>query len=412
MQVTELEELDFDWTVPGALGEGYLPKLQRLQRQAPVFWSGHQKAWIVTRHADIVEGLRDPRLSNQRFHLPLEKYVRNAGMADSPLIEATKGWLFNMDGVDHGRLRRLLMKPFGRAEVVRHRAIIETYLSEILAEADRRPSVEFVHDVALPFAAGALLRVVGLENAVDTSTVIGWAETISAVFATAVADGERLKNADRTIREITELLSAEIADRRKAPRADLMTAFVRASTEDGDSLSEGEIIGLFQVLLLAAFDTTASTLGLIVPVLDSNSAYRAYIREHPDRMPEIIEELQRQVGMLNMMHRLCAQDFEWHGSSLRQGDMVYLMLGAGNWDQSVYPRPEIVDFGRKREMPLMFAPGIHHCIGHNLAKLEIEVALSVFCRSYDRVRVLNERLEYNVDFIIRSFAHLDVRFER
>jgi pimeloyl-[acyl-carrier protein] synthase len=404
------DDLDFDWQVPGALGGDYLKRLQRLQKDAPIFWSRYQNAWVVTRHQDIVDGLRDLRLSNSRFHLPLEHYARTNGLPDGPLLGAVRNWVFNIDGPDHGRLRRLLMKPFGRSEIQKYQGVTKGLFERILSSAEGRPQVEFVHEIALPYAAGALAHIIGLDEAVDARQMMDWSQAIGTVFGTGNANAQTLAVADRAIAELTPLLEREIAERRRKPRNDLMTAFVQIS-EDGDQLNEREIVELFHVLLLAAFETTANTLTLSVAALDGSAARRDYVRAHPDRMTQIVEELQRQVGMLNMMHRICAEDFEWHGSKLKRGDMVYFMLSAGNWDETVYPKPEEIDFDRERKIPLMFAPGLHHCIGHNLAKMELEIAISTLFDRYERVRVLTEEPRFAVNFINRSFETLDVRFE-
>jgi cytochrome P450 len=115
--------------------------------------------------------------------------------------------------------------------------------------------------------------------------------------------------------------------------------------------------------------------------------------------------------MQNLMHRIAAEDFEWLGQKIKAGDMVFFMLAAGNRDPDVYTDPDSIDFERQRKTPLMFAPGLHHCIGHFIAKMELEVALRVLFERYDRVRVVEPQLEYRINYMTRGFQRLSVRLE-
>src|SRR5271155_1871972 len=117
----DLEDLDFDWTQPGAVGDGYIARLGRIRDHTPIFWSRHQQAWIVARHGDIIAGLADRRLSNRRYHLGLERRAIDIGKPDGELLRTVRRWVFNTDGPDHTRLRNLLMKPFSRLQVERYR---------------------------------------------------------------------------------------------------------------------------------------------------------------------------------------------------------------------------------------------------------------------------------------------------
>jgi pimeloyl-[acyl-carrier protein] synthase len=381
-----LDSLDFDWLQPGALGAGYLDRLRKVQEAKPVFWSELQGAWLVARHADVIAGLKDPRLSNHRYHLRLEQIAKATHAPEGELLKAVRGWIFNMDGSDHTRLRVLLMKPFSKSSIDRYHHSTRAAFVKAIDSIVARGPFDFVNDLAFPFVAQSLLEIIGLADVVSREELFAMSRTIVTALA-ARPDPTAIAAADRVIATVTTWLLAGIEERRHSPRDDLLTSFVTLS-EGSDRLTEGEIVRLFQVLMLAAVDTTSNTLSLMVSLLDREPHHREYIRAHPDRLPAIVEELQRYVGMMNMMHRIALVDFEWHGAPIKQGDMVYFMLAAGNRDPQVYEDPDHLDFDRKRKLPLMFAPGLHHCIGHFVARMWLEIAIGELYTRFARVAVL------------------------
>lgn len=399
------EALDFDWSSPGALGKTYISRMRRIQQTDPVFWSDLQNAWIVTRHADILAGLKDSRLSNRRYHLELEANASASGTSGSTL-DTVRRWMFNNDGREHMRLRTLLIKPFSRAQADKLRPDLREMLAERLDAKSGLPSFEFQSEFAQPLVAASLLKMIGFDGVLSPSEMIAMAQTIVAALVTA-GDVESVQRADKTIDDLSPLIQHQIALRRSEPRDDLLTDLLNIS-EAGDRLTETDIISIFHVLLLAAVDTTSNTMALFVDLLDKSPENRNYIREHPDRIAAIVEELQRHVDMQNMMHRIVAEDFEWHGKQIRKGQMVYLMLGIGNFDESVYPDPETVNFDRQRQQMLAFAPGLHHCLGFHVAKMELEEFLLHIYARYENVAVL-EQPEFQPNPMTRCFESLKVR---
>lgn len=397
--------LDFDWSEPGAMGDDYIRQMLLIQRAEPVFWSERQQAWIVTRHPDIVAGLKDPRLSNRRYHLGLEANARDAGTSGS-MLETVRRWMFNNDGRDHMRLRTLLMKPFSKARAEEFRPTFRTMLDRQLSYHENRARFDFMSEFSQELVASSLLKILGFENVLSARQMITMAETIVAALVTS-NDANSVRDADQTIDELTPIIQREIALRRSDPCGDLLSDLIHIS-EAGDRLNEDDIISIFHVLLLAAIDTTSNTMSLMVSVLDGSPENRQYIRQHPERIGAVVEELQRFVDMQNLMHRIVAEEFEWHGKRLRKGQMVYLMLGIGNFDAQVYPNPGRLDFERDRRQMLAFAPGLHHCLGFNIAKLELEEFLLHTYGRYENVRVL-EPPTYQPNPMTRAFNELQVQ---
>jgi cytochrome P450 len=401
----EAMELDFDWLAPGALGPDYVPRLRRLQKHAAVFWSERQHAWIVTRYRDIAEGLKDSRLSSYRFHLALERHTRERGWPEGALLRSMRHWMFNLDGREHMRLRTLLLKPFAKGEIEHHRERTRAVFANALERVRGRPSFEFQKELAFPYVAQVLLELLGLSECFSPQEITSL--NIAGAMTEAIDDA-KIAAADQAVERVGHVLGSEMEKRRRAPRGDLLTSLVSVA-DQGDRLSDFDITGIFLILALGGIDTTSYTLAMMMPVLERSPGHRDYIRAHPGRITPIVEELQRLVVMKNMVHRLATQDFDWHGEQIRKGDMVFLMLGIGNWDESVFPHPDTLDFERQRTASLIFAPGLHHCIGHNVAKMELEVALGELLARFDRVEVLDEHHEFHPNTYNRGFKALNAR---
>jgi cytochrome P450 len=402
-------ELDFDWLRPGALGTGYIERLQQIQKQFPVFWSDHQNAWLVTRHTDILEGLRDEtRLSAHRYHLRLEQHAKETRQPEGELLRAVRRWVLNIDGADHARLRTLLLKPFSKPAIDRFRDNSRAIFGRILDRVEQRERFDFVNELAFPYSAQSLLHIIGMSHVITPDELFIMSQSIVAALSGTPTEAD-YAIADQAIAKLSPVIVHEIEERRKTPREDLLTSLVHLS-EMGDRLTESEIVLLFQVLFLAAIDTTAYTLSLVQPVLEGSASHRAYIRAHPERMPAILDELQRYVGMMNMMYRIATADFEWHGRQIKAGDVVLFMFSVGNRDPQVFEEPDTLNFERKRKQTLTFSPGLHHCLGHFIAKMELEVGLEELLKRYECVRVL-EPPTYQPNYMTRSFSSMFVRLE-
>src|SRR5271156_3505805 len=129
----EAEELDFDWSGPNALGPEYLPRLQRIQARAPVFWSASRQAWLITRHQDVAKAFMDPRLSNHRLHFELERQLGDDLKHRYPhYYKAIVHWIFNSDGTRHARLRKLMFKPFDASPIGLMRPIAQRIVDEVI----------------------------------------------------------------------------------------------------------------------------------------------------------------------------------------------------------------------------------------------------------------------------------------
>lgn len=401
---------DFDWSAVDAMGPAFLGHMSDLRERHPVFWSENRQAWLVTRYEDVQAGLRDPNLSNERFHVALDwdksgDFYRNYPSFSSAVLS----WLINKDAPDHTRSRKLLIKPFSRKIMEGYRPVAQQVLNEILARVQNQPRVNYFQEVAMAYPATILLRILGFDQDITTETILGWASSVTHAMGAMRADAALLEPAERTIVEINAVMRNLIERRRADPGDDLLSQMILAS-EDGDALTSEEVVALFHVLLIAGFQTSGHTINLVTLALDEQPDKRQYIKDHLERMPDIVEELSRYVAMGATMPRVVRDSFVWHDQQLKQGDTVYLCLASANHDPSIFERPAEIDFERPKKMNMVFAPGIHHCLGHFLASMQLSVFYETMVTRYSRIEVLTDPVRYERHYVTRSVAGLEVRF--
>jgi cytochrome P450 len=141
----------------------------------------------------------------------------------------------------------------------------------------------------------------------------------------------------------------------------------------------------------------------------ANPAAWEYWREHPEGAVDSSIELMRFIAMSTTLPRIAASDFDWHGRPIRKGDLVMLMVAGGNRDPRVYSQPDVIDLTRSNDSALTFGPGLHHCIGHLLAKLQLSEFFTALVQRFERVEVL-EPPTFTPALVFRSLTALNLRF--
>ena len=392
------------------LGNSFIADLSTLRESDPVHWSASSGCWIVTRHADVAEALAG------RFPLSTKRLVE-IGLGGIPESERARlfptlmrfmpHWIIDVDPPVHTRLRKLLLKAFSRSVVEGVRPFVRERVAALLDELERRPAVEFNEEVARQLPGSVILKLLGLPQE-HVPRLRGWSNALQEGIGVPFADSAALARADHAMAEMNEVLIPELAARRTAPRADLLTALVEAA-EDGERLSEEEMLGGLHVLIVAGHDTTSNTMTLGLEALARHPDVWGYMYQNPDRTLDVCLELMRYIAMSTSQPRIAAQDFDWHGRSIRRGDIVFLMLAAANRDPRAFANPEAMDVTRNNDSSMVFAPGLHHCIGHLLAKMQVAEFFGALVQRFAGASILDARLHFMPQVAFRGLYQLNVQ---
>jgi pimeloyl-[acyl-carrier protein] synthase len=402
------ESLDFPFD-PQSLGGDLVERLDHLRENEPIFWSEKNHAWLVTGHKQVVEGFygRKP-LSSVRLPFVAISHIDPATAEERipNVVSAPRGWLLNMDGDEHRKIRKLVQKAFSKPVVEKIRPDVRRYVRESLdAVADRDGLVDFVEEVARVIPARMILKVFGFDDTL-IAQMQRWSIYMNMTGNLNVPI-EELEKVDEVIQELRALFEPEFEKRRRNPTGDFISALVTA-VDDGERLTNDQMFGVCVITLIAGHDTTVNTMAMGVSELAKSPEAVEQLRALDEFTVDHVMEIQRKAQMSTLMSRVAADDFEWEGKQIAKGEFVLLCQGAANRDPAVFEDPDRFDFNREQFSNMAFAPGLHHCIGHILAKMVLGEFFPAFINRFD-FEVVEDRLAYSPTIAFRGLERLPLR---
>lgn len=404
---TEIVPPDMDLTVPRANTDPW-PQLKAVQDADPVFWSDHQKAWFVSHHADVKAGMMDRRLSADRVTFLFGALPAELKKKYEPILFYFPQWVVLMDAPRHTRVRKLLLQGFTKSIIDQLADFTQGIVDELLDEMEAKGTVEYVTEFAFKLPAFVIMQMLGVPRSMFDEFKV-WSLEFARLIGAPEPSLELMDNALNALNDMNTAFRKLIAERRANPQDDMLSALVHATDED-DKLSEDELLASCQVLMLAGHETTINMLGNGLLELIQNREQWEQLRDHPEIAPAAIEELLRYNNVVGSLLREAREDFEWHGKQIKKGDVVYLMNYAANRDPRVYDDPDTLDFDRENKFPLSFGPGIHFCLGNQLARMELEKSFTAIVNRFDKVEILDDELDWNSSIVLRGMNSLNLKF--
>jgi cytochrome P450 len=365
---------------PITLGEDFVQDPHALYRQLRVEGPVRQVAmrrglpvWMVTRYAEARALLADPRLSKDSKRAR-ELFAQRTTGSGTAMASALTGHMLNTDPPDHTRLRKLVNKAFTLRAVARLRPRIEQITDELLDGMAEAGTVELMESFAFPLPTTVICELLGVPGA-DRDRFRTWTNTLIS--------GASIELVREHSAALAEYLSGLIADKRRGPTEDLLSDLVHVS-EEGDRLSEDELVPMTFLLLLAGHETTVNLIGNSVLALLEHPDQLAKLRADPALLPGAIEEFLRFEGPINLATlRFTTEDVRVGEAEIPAGEFVLVSLLAANRDGERFPDPDRLDVTRPAGGHLAFGHGIHYCVGAPLARLEAEIALGGLLRRFD-----------------------------
>jgi cytochrome P450 len=371
--------------------------LRRLQAEAPVsravMW-GSVPVWLVTRYEEARALLADARLSKDRETglnlLPLN----NSGELTTELTNH----MLQADPPDHTRLRKLVVKAFTARAVEQLRWQIETIADELLDEFDTSAPVDLVKSYAGPLPVRVISELLGIP------VRSGFREVLEPFLQQS--SGEQKQAATD---QLTTMLTALIADKRRHPAGDLTSALIEA-TDDGERLSESELLATLTLLIIAGYDTTVNLIANGVHALLRHPSQLAALRANPTLMPAAVEEFLRFDSPVNISTiRFTTEAISVGDVEIGSGQFVMFSLLAANHDPRRFVDPDRLDITRKPNPHMAFGHGIHHCVGATLGRIEGRIAIARLLDHFEGLELATTgTIEYRDSTIIHGLVTLPV----
>lgn len=385
----------FPFTAPDPLEPpAEYAKLRRDQPVAQVTLPSGDPAWLVTRYSDVRKVLSDQRFSREAITAPDAPRVL-------PIARGSKS-IFVMDPPEHSRLRRLVSKAFSarRIEALRPRVqeITDGLIGGMAAEA---PPADLVAGLAQPLPITVICEMLGVPYE-DVGEFRAWTDLMLSF------DRGRQDEIVEAKKSLAVYLTRLIAAKRAEPTEDLLTVLIQAQ-EAGDRLTDEELLAFGYTLLGAGYHATTSELAHGVLRLLRHPEQLERLRADAELLPGAVEELLRcshagsGIGAL----RIAMADVDIGGVTIRAGDAVLPGMNAANLDEDVFERAEDFDVAREPNPHLSFGHGIHHCLGAQLGRMELEVAIPSLWRRFPALElaVAEEELRWSAG---AAFSRPDV----
>lgn len=391
------------------------PTYAWLREHAPVYCrvsrDGAARMWFLTRYEDVAAALRDA----QRFVKDVRTAMMPEERARAPeppfLYRLLTHHMLNADGPTHIRLRSLVNQAFSARQVetlaLRLREIAEELLEDVLGEG----SMDYVHDFALPFSIAVIAELLGVPER-DHNRFRAWSHILVAPSSDNARNVRKTERLQRVMADFVHYLEALCAERRRAPRSDLITRLLEAE-EAGDRLSTEELYSMVLLLTIVGHETSVYLLANQVLTLLTHPTALERLRSDRTLIPPAIEEVIRFDGPVERATmRFAAEDISLHGQTIRRGDAVSLVLASAHRDARVYADAERYEIGRNGPRHLGFGLGAHYCLGAPLARLEARVALETLLDRLPDVQLgaPYEALRWQTNPIVRGPKALPLRW--
>jgi cytochrome P450 family 142 subfamily A polypeptide 1 len=412
-------EMDIDFSHASSWDERMPERTRWLRENAPVYWSEKTGAFILTRYDDVVHVSKNH-----------DEFCSGEGVLPGRMN--AKIGMIDEDEPHHGEMRGLINRGFTPRMVRRWEEVFQQLTDETLDKIAAKGECDFVEDVAVPMPLILIAEMIGIRKE-DRQRFHQWSDAM--IGAQGNLDNPVITAAaGKAALEYYTYLVDIIADRRQNPKQDLISILVRAkedgvlvqhetgryrdnmgadagveTSEEQRAMSNDELIKMCVLLLVAGNETTRNGLSGAMQLLIENPDVQKRLAANPSLIPGAIEEMLRLVSPVLSFARTATRDTSLRGVPIAKGQKVLMIYGAANRDPEAFPEPDRLDIDRHPHH-LAFGIGNHFCMGANLARMELRVALTEILRRLPDMRYAKNGPEFGSSALVRSVKHMHVRF--
>jgi cytochrome P450 len=390
---------------PQVVADPY-PYYRLYREEEPVHFSQTLDAWVLTRYRDVEAVLNDGRFSanrrlarNRFAQMMVQQEMQRMGPVGQVVT------MLGADPPDHTRLRRLVSKAFTARAVESLRPRIQSLVDGLLDTAEQKGDFDLIADLAFPLPVIVIAEMLGVPPE-DRDTFKRWSDDVAASLG-LLTPPDVAERARRSIIEMTEYFSQAVAERRRRPREDLISGLV-AAEEQGQALSEQEVLATLVLLLVAGNETTTNLIGNGMLALFRHPDQWERLCRQPELVRTAVEELLRYESPAQATSRVALEEIEIDGHRIEPYQLVFCILGSANRDPEIFAEPDRLDIAREPNPHLAFGDGIHFCLGAPLARAEAQAAFSALARRFPHIRPREGAPEWAPNYILRGLKRLPV----
>jgi cytochrome P450 len=378
----------------------------QLREADPVYWDERAKSWVLTRYTDVAAALRDPRYTVMGFMSNTSWIPEDMRPTLEPPLRAVSRQMLFQDPPDHTRLRGLVAKAFTPRMIESLRPVIQRVTDELLDQAEAKGHMELIGDFAFPLPAIIIATMLGVPPE-DREQFNRW----SSYFGRLLDGGDfSLESIFEAVTEVSDFLDyfrSIMHARRAAPKDDLMQAMIDAE-EQGDALSEEELLGNCILILAAGHGTTTHLIGNGTLALLRHPDQVQVLREKPSLIQNAVTELLRYDSPVQLTSRHAKEALQIGGKQVSSGQEVIMLLGAANHDPEQFANPDQLLLTRQENRHLSFGLGVHFCLGAPMARVEGEIAFSTLFKRFPNLRLETDEVKWQQSVVFRGLKQLPV----
>jgi len=362
-----------------------------MRDEAPVYLNERRGFYALSRYDDVAAAFKDTETFSSAYGIVLEM------MSETPMVS---GMMIVNDPPSHTRLRKLVSRVFTHRRISELEGTIREICESLIAAWTPGEDFDFVQEYAAQIPSRVIAELLGVPEE-DREQV---RSIIDAMFHLDPELGIVNDVAMGAMGELSTYLKQLLKRRRADPADDLLSGLTQTE------LSDGECIEFSLLLVVAGTETVGRLLGWACLLLDEHPDQRAWLAEHPEGVPQAVEEVLRYEGPSPVQARRATRDVTLHGTTIPAGSPVLLLNTAAGRDERRYgPGAESFDVRRDPEHHLSFGYGVHFCLGASLARLESRVALETLLRTHPTWTVDHDRSVRAHTSTVRGWEHVWVR---
>ncbi len=304
-----------------------------------------------------------------------------------PAMRGMSRWMLVLDPPDHPRIRGLVAKAFTARRVQDMRSMVQRIVDEALANLKGRAEIDVIRDFAYVIPQRVICELLGISDS-ERPGFLANIDGLVRLLDPLPINRAQMDYANRQDQTLTAYFERLFERRRQNPLNDLTTQLVQAE-EAGDKLTAEELAANMMLLFVAAFETTAHTIGNGLLALFRHPAELARLKADYSLMSGAVEEILRYDSAVQFTTRAALEDTKLGDAPFKKAQIAVVVLAAANRDPAAYEDADRFDITRKDIRLFTFGGGIHHCLGNQLARLEIELAIGGLLQRFPNFRVSN-----------------------
>jgi cytochrome P450 len=391
---------------PAFVADPY-PAYEALRAGPRAAYHAETNQWLVPRHADVNVLLRERRLGRTYLHMATHAEM---GRPEEPAFvepfwNVIRNGMLDREPPDHSRLRRLVARAFTPRFVEGLRGQVQRITDGLVDRVAGGGSFDLIAELAEPLPVTVIAELLGIPDA-DRHLLRPWSADICGMYELD-PDEETARRAVAAAVEFSEYLRRLVRERRERPTADLIGELV-AVVDEGDRLTEDELIGTCVLLLNAGHEASVNGAGNAWWALFRHPDQLALLRRDRGLVPTAIEELLRFDTPLQMFERWVLEDVEIGDVRVARGQELALLFGSANRDPEAFEDPDRLDLARDPNPHVSFGAGIHYCLGAPLARMELGISFVTILDRLPRLELETEP-EWKPGYIMRGLRELRVR---